>query len=159
MHHDTTQLFEPKGTTRFIPDASASAPPAPTARTRAQIEAWAKRATAANGFGEAGKVVLPADPGPVRIPARESTWQRFGRVVARFITAWVDYRRRRAEQDLLARLDAATLRDLGIDRCEIGSYVAESDGSSSITRRRVAPSNLQVFETSRPRIKSIDRLL
>ena len=49
--------------------------------------------------------------------------------------------------------------DLGIDRCEIGSFVAESDGSSSLTRRRVVPGNLQVFETSRLRIKSIDRFL
>jgi uncharacterized protein YjiS (DUF1127 family) len=157
--HRTTQLFELKSTSRFIPDAAARTPAVPTARTRAQIEAWAKNAAASNGFGDAGEVLLPAEQAPATIPARATIWQRVLGFCARFIAAWVDYRRRRAEHDLLARLDEATLRDLGIDRCEIGSFVAESDGSSSLTRRRVVPGNLQVFETSRLRIKSIDRFL
>ena len=157
--HPTTELFEPKGTTRFIPDATARTPTTPTARTRAQIEAWAKQAAAANGFGDGGHVVGMSESVPATVPARESTLKRLWKVAARFIAAWENQRRRRAEHEMLARLDAATLRDLGIDRCEIESFIAESNGSSFLTRRRVVPSRGEVFESSRLRIKSVDRFL
>lgn len=157
--HPTTELLEPKGTSRFIPDATAHVPSTPTARTRAQIEAWAKHAAAANGFGDAGEIVVATAPVSAPVPPRKSAWQRLGDFAAAFFRSWLEYRLRRAEQEVLARLDPATLRDLGIDRSEIGSISAESNGTSSPSRRRVAPSNREVFETSRLRIKSIDRFL
>jgi uncharacterized protein YjiS (DUF1127 family) len=157
--HPTTELFEPKGATRFMPDATANGPSTPTARTRAQIEAWAKHAAAANGFGDAGNVVPTTESVPAPVPAFESAWQRLRSFAVRFFAVWADYRRRRAEHEILARLDASMLRDLGIDRCEIGSILAESNGSSPPTRRRVVPSHREVFESSRLRIKNIDRFL
>ena len=35
------------------------------------------------------------------------------------------------------RIDDATLRDIGLDRSELGSYHAELDGRAAVTRRRV----------------------
>jgi uncharacterized protein YjiS (DUF1127 family) len=157
--HPTTELFEPKGATRFMPDATANARSTPTARTRAQIEAWAKHAAAANGFGDAGNVMPTTESVPAAVPARESTLQRLWNLATRFFAAWADYRRRRAEHEILARLDATMLRDLGIDRSEIGSVLTESNGSSPPTRRRVVASHREVFESPRLRIKNIDRFL
>jgi uncharacterized protein YjiS (DUF1127 family) len=46
-------------------------------------------------------------------------------------------RRRAARRRALARLDAATLRDLGLARCEIDSVLAEAEGQAEATRTRV----------------------
>jgi uncharacterized protein YjiS (DUF1127 family) len=42
-----------------------------------------------------------------------------------------------ARRRALARLDAATLRDLGLARCEIDSVLAEAEGRVQATRTRV----------------------
>src|SRR5215510_2278577 len=109
--HPTSQLLEPKGTARFIPDTAASMPAAPTARTRAQIEAWAKQAAAANGFGDAGEVATSTLPAPEPARPHGSAWQNALWAVTELFGRWMAYRQRRAEHEALARLDAATLRD------------------------------------------------
>jgi uncharacterized protein YjiS (DUF1127 family) len=157
--HPTSPLLESKSTTRFIPDTAAALPAVPTARTRAQIDAWAKRAAAANGFGDAGEVAPVSLSAPAPAPSPKSVWQNVRHLVVGLLGRWLEYRRRRAEHEALARLDAMTLRDLGITRSEIGSFVAERNGSSAITRLRVIPRNHEVFETSRLRIKRVDPFL
>jgi uncharacterized protein YjiS (DUF1127 family) len=44
---------------------------------------------------------------------------------------------RAAARRVLAQLDAATLRDIGIDSSEIDSLLAEAEGRASVTRRRL----------------------
>lgn len=51
----------------------------------------------------------------------------------------IDYRRRLACEAAQARLDADALRDLGLDRSELASYLAEASGRAPATRRRLAP--------------------
>jgi uncharacterized protein YjiS (DUF1127 family) len=155
----TASLLEPKSTPHFIPEGAASTKAVPTARTRAQIDAWAKHAEASNGFGDAGVVAAEATSESTPPAAQSGARQRLRRSVVGFIERWVEYRRMRAENAALAHLDAATLRDLGIDRCEIGSCVAEFNGSSQVTRRRIFPRNREIFEGSRLRIKNIDPFL
>lgn len=58
-------------------------------------------------------------------------WRRLVRALQRLR----EDRRRRAD---LRLLDAQTLRDLGIDRSELGSCAAEAEGRVERTRRRVA---------------------
>ncbi|HUL64865.1 MAG TPA: DUF1127 domain-containing protein [Burkholderiaceae bacterium] len=157
--HPTSKLLDPKSTPHFIPEGTARTPAVPTARTRAQIDAWAKHADASNGFGDSGVVVTPTVFEPVAAPAQQSTWQSVRRSVAGFIERWIAYRRMRAQHAALARLDAATLRDLGISHSEIGSCVAEFNGSSQVTRRRIFPRNREIFESSRLRIKNVDPFL
>ena len=155
----TASLLDPKSTPHFIPEGTASTHAVPTARTRAQIDAWAKHAEASNGFGDAGVVAAESTFEPTPTAPQPGAWRRFRRSVAEFIGRWVEYRRMRAEHAALARLDAATLRDLGIGRSEIGSYVAEFNGSSQVTRRRILPRNREIFEGSRLRIRNIDPFL
>jgi uncharacterized protein YjiS (DUF1127 family) len=157
--HPTAKLLDPKSTPHFIPEGAAPAPVVPTARTRAQIDAWAKQADASNGFGDAGVVVTPTVSEPAPTPPQRGAWQRVRGAVAEFIERWIAYRRMRAEHAALARLDAATLRDLGIGHSEIGSCVAEFNGSSQVTRRRIFPRNREIFESSRLRIKNVDPFL
>jgi uncharacterized protein YjiS (DUF1127 family) len=156
--HPTAKLLDPKSATHFIPEGAAPTPAVPTARTRAQIDAWAKHADASNGFGDAAVVVIPTVIEPTPTP-RLSVWQSVRRSVAAFIERWIAYRRMRAEHAALARLDAATLRDLGISHSEIGSCIAEFNGSSQVTRRRIFPRNREIFEGSRLRIRNIDPYL
>ena len=58
-------------------------------------------------------------------------------VLQQFIAAWK--RRRLARQTLIAlhKLDARTLRDLGLDRSELVSVAAEVSGDAELTRARL----------------------
>lgn len=64
-------------------------------------------------------------------------------VAAAKLLRWVahavaDLARRRHEREELQLLDAWTLRDLGLDRSELGSCHAEATGAAHCTRRRIA---------------------
>lgn len=61
---------------------------------------------------------------------KTSPWQWLATVTDRL-------RRQRQRHDEWRLLDRAALRDLGIDRSELGSYAAEAAGAASCTRRRV----------------------
>lgn len=65
-----------------------------------------------------------------------SAAQRAWRALAATLDAWRQRSRLREE---LAALDDRTLRDLGIDRSEWQSVLAESSGDAEATRRRIAP--------------------
>lgn len=56
------------------------------------------------------------------------------RTLAAAVAAWRQRARQRAE---FASLDDRTLRDLGLDRSEQSSILAESAGVTEATRRRV----------------------
>ena len=65
------------------------------------------------------------------------------------LRAWAQARRERAIRQALAHLDAATLRDLGVHRSEGGSIAAEWVGRVELTRRRLAPRNVEVLARMR----------
>lgn len=68
----------------------------------------------------------------------------FARIAGALRAAFAEARRRRAmrrQVRILARLDAGTLRDIGLTRQEIGSVAAELHGVSAPTRRRTAASS------------------
>ena len=58
------------------------------------------------------------------------------RTLARTFGEWRRRARQRAE---LTSLDDRTLRDLGLDRSELSSILAEGCGASEVTRRRIVP--------------------
>jgi len=114
------------------------------------IEAWAHQARGVNGLGgdaEAGET-----------PPRSYGWHRAARIDRAFTLAeiiaemvwavgafarraYARYRQHReasAFYDALRQLDDHVLRDLGIDRSEIRSVVAEATGEAEHTRLRVA---------------------
>lgn len=115
-----------------------------------EIDAWARRATAANGFGAAD---LPAaarvDPSEklsqfVDAPHRAS----FAQIARAFadlaadalrgaVARWRAGRMERATRAALAQLDDRTLRDLGMHRSELGSVAAELAREADVSRRRV----------------------
>jgi uncharacterized protein YjiS (DUF1127 family) len=114
----------------------------------AEIEAWAMRAAAANGFG--------GDPASLREPTYRpaaaapaafidlsdplaSAVVRARRYARRAVALLRLVRRRsryRAQARRLQQLDPATLRDLGLSRSEIGSLLAEATGRAPATRRQ-----------------------
>jgi len=118
-------------------------------RVHSEIEAWAIRAAASNGFG--------GDPTPARQGAASggasqhaafvdlsdplaSAVVRARRFARRAVALSRLLRRRarqRAELRQLQSLDAAALRDLGLTRSEIGSVHAESAGRAAATRRPI----------------------
>lgn len=57
----------------------------------------------------------------------------------RLASAVADWRRRARQRAELASLDDRTLRDLGLDRSELSSILAEGCGASEATRRRIVP--------------------
>lgn len=61
----------------------------------------------------------------------------------RLLLAFLQVRRDLRAQRGLALLDGAALRDLGLDRSEYGSYLAEAAGEAEITRLRTAPTSAQ----------------
>jgi uncharacterized protein YjiS (DUF1127 family) len=75
----------------------------------------------------------PADP-------RQLTPRRGAGALRRVAALWRDVVgswRSAIAASRIEPLDAATLRDLGITRCEIDSIRAEADGLAPLTRRRV----------------------
>jgi uncharacterized protein YjiS (DUF1127 family) len=117
-----------------------------------EIDAWARRAPAANGFGDAPSL----DSAPSAWPSSYELYQAartnrafvLGEVMASAVRsvralmrlAYRRYRHRRQQSELyetLSQLDDRTLRDLGFDRSEIRSVAAEWAGEAEATRVRV----------------------
>jgi uncharacterized protein YjiS (DUF1127 family) len=111
-------------------------------RVHAELDDWALRAAARNGFG--GEWVARPDSVLLQQEARRSAQAGWGALLARAT------RRSRAALRLAGRrlrqaaqirqlqsLDASALRDLGLDRSEIGSVHAELHGRAAPTRRLV----------------------
>lgn len=117
---------------------------------RNAIDAYAMHAFAANGFGDAD--VGRAAPLPVRtgdrldLRADAHRASRSTRIVEaslsiaafarRLVDRWNRWRKARETFHALSELDARTLRDLGLDRSEILSAVAEIAGDADPTRAR-----------------------
>jgi uncharacterized protein YjiS (DUF1127 family) len=111
-------------------------------RVHAELDAWALRAAARNGFGSEW-VALP-DSLQQQQAARRSAQVGWGDLLARTnrraraVLRLVGRRLRQAAQlRQLQSLDAPALRDLGLDRSEIGSVHAELHGRAAPTRRFV----------------------
>ena len=127
----------------------------------ADLEAWARHARGVNGLGGDAEAGAPAASSPpssyeVQRAARIDRAFTLAEILAGMVwavgafarRAYARYRQRReasAFYDALRRLDDHTLRDLGFDRSDIGSVVAEATGAAEHTRLRVvlAPSDLQ----------------
>jgi uncharacterized protein YjiS (DUF1127 family) len=125
------------------------------------IEAWARHARGANGLGGdagAGAPVAPTAPTSYELhrAARIERAFTLAEIIAEMVwavgtfarQAYARYRQRREAstfREVLRRLDDHTLRDLGFDRSEIGSVVAEVTGEAERTRLRVvlAPCDLR----------------
>jgi uncharacterized protein YjiS (DUF1127 family) len=67
---------------------------------------------------------------PVTTEFNKNPWLWFAAVLNRL-------RRQRQQRTELRLLDPMALRDLGIDRSELGSIAAEASGAASCTRQRV----------------------
>lgn len=118
------------------------------------IDAWARRAAAANGFGASelpaaahAAARAAADETIVRLvdaPRRASLAQiarAFADLAAdallRAVAKWRARRMARAARAALAQLDDRTLKDLGLHRSELPSVAAELAREAEATRRRV----------------------
>jgi uncharacterized protein YjiS (DUF1127 family) len=117
----------------------------------AELDIWARRTFAANGFGDA--VLAPADGVPADFhgasPAGAtggrgaSLWaictavgQAVGEAVARAAARWRAQRELRRTYDALSQLDERTLKDIGLGGHEAGSIAAEIAGRAERTRIR-----------------------
>jgi uncharacterized protein YjiS (DUF1127 family) len=155
--HATSKLLQPKSTTQFIPETPAARPPVLLESARTEVDAWARHAAAANGFGDGAEAATTTWPLPER--STKDSLQRLWSYAVALYRRWEAYRLWRAEGAALARLDAATLRDLGIYRSEIGSVAAKVMGTSELTRMRVVRRNSEVHEGTRLRINRVDAFL
>jgi uncharacterized protein YjiS (DUF1127 family) len=106
----------------------------------AELDAWARRAATANGFGDAR-----ADAHRLTLEARSARDASLAAIVTTLVAAvasavrrlhasWSMARSARATYLALRELDARTLHDLGLDRSEMRSVAAEIAGESERTR-------------------------
>lgn len=115
----------------------------------AELNGWARRTTAASGFGDAQveAQVMPQgrDAYQGMVEARAARSARLAGLVAALIAAvsvtghrlhasWSRARAARATYLALRDLDSHTLHDLGLDRSEMRSVAAEIAGESERTR-------------------------
>ncbi|HXX86299.1 MAG TPA: DUF1127 domain-containing protein [Casimicrobiaceae bacterium] len=111
-----------------------------------EVDAWARHALAASGFGDATPAELPASYELMQ-RARRCRAVMFGAFFAAAIQgagaiARRVYARRRQRgearttYDTLQQLDDRELRDLGLDRSELASIAAEVTGAVESTRTR-----------------------
>lgn len=115
----------------------------------AELDGWARRTTAASGFGDAQveAQVMPQVRDAYRgmVEARAARSARLAGLVAALIAAmsttghrlrasWSRARAARATYLALRDLDSHTLHDLGLDRSETQSVAAEIAGESDRTR-------------------------
>ena len=114
------------------------------------VEAWARHALAANGFGD-GAIT---DAGSTRPTSYElyhaarayrsftlgqiivAVMQAVAAIARQALARYAQHQRARSMYDALRQLDDHTLRDLGFDRSEIRSVVAELAGKAECTRMR-----------------------
>jgi len=119
-------------------------------------EAWGRHALAANGFGDgAGRddgAITDADsarPTSYELYHAARAYRSFtlGEIIVAVMQAvaaiarqalarYAQHQRARSMYDALRQLDDHTLRDLGFDRSEIRSVVAELAGKAECTRMR-----------------------
>lgn len=114
----------------------------------AELDLWARRTMAANGFGDASVAPSTApvhDPIDVEATAPQrggaSLWQicvaigeAIGAAIDRQATRWREYRALRRTYNALASLDERTLKDIGFGAHEAGSIAAELAGRAERTR-------------------------
>ncbi len=115
----------------------------------AELDGWARRAAAANGFGDARAEAqaMPEGPDAYRraIEARAARGASLAAVLGTLIAAmsaaahrlyasWSRAKSARATYRALRELDTRTLHDLGLDRSEMRSVAAEIAGESDRTR-------------------------
>lgn len=116
-----------------------------------ELDAWARRVFAANGFGDADAalVKLPARASSVELArlAIEHNSHKLAEIVVALgaaavaalrgaIARWKQRRSMRETMRALAELDARTLRDIGLDRGEAASVAAEIAGLTDASRVR-----------------------
>jgi len=114
------------------------------------VEAWARHALAANGFGD-GATTDASSARPTSYDLYHSARAHCSFTIGEIIVALMQSlaafarqslarhrqrRRARNTYDALRQLDDRTLRDLGFDRSEIRSVVAEMTGEAERTRVR-----------------------
>lgn len=114
-----------------------------------ELNAWARRAAASSGFGDAATGSLPVSPAPdamqLAIAARAERDAALAEIIATMVTAMSDairgvivrWKRIRSERETfraLHALDARTLRDLGMDASELRSVAMEVSGATDPTR-------------------------
>jgi uncharacterized protein YjiS (DUF1127 family) len=107
----------------------------------AELDAWARRTFAANGFGDA-EVAPAAAAGSVGDPRRRASIAQIvlaiGTAIAdaagRLVARWRERREMRGTYKALAELDAQTLKDIGFGPHEAGSIAAELAGRAERTR-------------------------
>jgi len=111
----------------------------------AELDAWAQRVFAANGFGDA-ELAEPAAVSRAQAPAPATTGGRGGflgafavgkairAAIDRGVSRWQEYRALRRTYNALADLDARTLKDIGFGDSEAGSIAAELAGRAERTR-------------------------
>jgi uncharacterized protein YjiS (DUF1127 family) len=118
--------------------------------TSAALDAWARRAAAANGFGDApaaGNAASRFSSYELALKAREAAHAGFGEILAAMaqslvsqlraaMESWKRARDTRTTQRALERLDTRTLRDIGFDVSEAPSVAAELAGGAPVTRVR-----------------------
>jgi uncharacterized protein YjiS (DUF1127 family) len=92
----------------------------------------------------------------VHAPTPAAVPQRLRMLFDRLLAPWRRALRIRAQRAALERLDAATLRDLGLHRSEIGSLQAEMEGDHFATRRRVG-ADAELWPAARWTARHIDR--
>ena len=122
-----------------------------SSRQDSGLDAWARRATAASGFGDAPvSAVTPKttpDATEAAAFARAARSASLLEVIAaatdalqaaahRFVAAWRRQRDEHATYRALQTLDNRTLRDLGLDPSEMRSVASELTGGASRTPAR-----------------------
>jgi uncharacterized protein YjiS (DUF1127 family) len=117
--------------------------------TNDELTAWARRAAASTGFGDAATSAPPVAPAPdamqLALAVRAERHAALAEIIAALMTAMKDalrgvvaqWKRSRSERETfhaLRELDARTLRDLGMDASELRSVAMEISGASDPTR-------------------------
>ncbi len=121
--------------------------------TREHAVVFDRRGPAANDAGNASpdaaiEAIVRTKPGARELHEAARAWRSYalGEILAAMASAVVDLgrdlhargarrRQARAVRAAFGELDAHTLRDLGLDRSEIGSLAAEVTGDAERTRR------------------------